>query len=61
MTQKQFIYKEWCETSVKWTMRVHYPYGKPKLTRQYAQMSQESINLLRTKQEVLSTMFKPKL
>ena len=65
---KQFMYKElenqtkdWCKTSNKWTMRVYYPYGKPRLARQYAQMSQESIDDLKTKKEVLSSIFKPKI
>jgi hypothetical protein len=68
MTLKQFIYKElenpnkkWCEISNKFIMIVYYPYGKPKLARQYGQMSQEYINLLRTKHEVMSTIFKQKL
>jgi hypothetical protein len=61
MICKHFIYKEWCDESKNWVMRVYYPYGKPKLTRQYAQISQESIDNLKTKKEVLSIIFKPKL
>ena len=61
MICKHFIYREWCDESKKWVMRVYYPYRKPKLSRQFAQMSQESINSLKTKHEILSKIFQPKL
>ena len=48
-----YIIKSWSEEKNNWTQAFYYPFGQPRLLRTSGWMSQDSINYLPTKVDVL--------